>query len=139
METERIFDCRKDFVRAREERRFSREIEYGDGWYSSTLFTKSFRVVWIEDTGEFYVKDTISYKIYLTEKVTLNAWAAAKHMTSWKKAIRDGTPVEIYFPELCRIAKKGAPQPPPQALKNESELISNTPKGGCPDDDDLPF
>lgn len=103
MRKSNIFDDARAFYKDNPHRLDDRMVEYGREWRSKTMPASKFILCWLAATGEFYVKDTISFKVYLMDrKAPLEK--DADHFLFNHIVLMEETNLERHFPEFVQIA-----------------------------------
>jgi len=127
----KIFESRSEFVKDKEERHFSREIDYGENWRSLSSRIGIYRISWVEATGEFYVRDKVSLKIYLMGRTASTEKEANKIMEGWRKKMHNSEPIESIFPEFVLVIREDRGQwRSKNSPENASECILEGRKEG---------
>ncbi|AMM40723.1 hypothetical protein HS1_000919 [Candidatus Desulfofervidus auxilii] len=64
----------------------------------------TFRISWIENTGEFYAIDLMTNEIYLFDITCNTREEAEAHMEGWAEILAKKRYIEKYFPEIISLS-----------------------------------
>lgn len=129
-----------------------RLIEYGRKWHAKTMPTSRFIIFWMENTGEFYVQDTVSFICYLMDRKCQLEKDADHYLFNHLAKMEDSY-LEDQFPEFAQIASpvvtEASPSPKPPKVEAKPNpyakwrktpvndygkgIVNDAPK--CPGDD----
>jgi len=99
----RIFKNVKEFYKNRK-RETSGELDFGCWWISRIAPGHTFRISWIENTGEFYAIDLMTNEIYLFDITCNTREEAEAHMEGWAEIPAKKRYIEKYFPEIISLS-----------------------------------
>ena len=99
-----------------------RLVEFGRKWQSKVMPVSRFILCWLEGTGEVYVQNTITFKIYLMDRKFVLEKDISHYMFNHLKKMEDSY-LENHFPEFAKIASPEGTEPSPvvQTPKVESK------------------